>query len=357
MTAVAAGYTNLEYDLAAGARGSRYDHAVTLLRQITGAEDALVVNNNAGAVLLALAGVAASREVIVSRGQLVEIGGGFRVPDVMAQSGARLVEVGTTNRTHRRDYEAAMRADTAALLRVHPSNFRIVGFTSEVSLEEMVALAHAQGLAVIDDLGSGALLDTTIYGLAAEPRAQASVQAGADLVTFSGDKLLGGPQAGVIVGSARWMQVLRRHPLVRALRVDKITLAGLQATLLHYLCGEAEREIPVWRMIAYKPAALQERALAWAAALAATGVPATVAPAQSTIGGGSLSGETLPTTAVVLRPPSADALARTLRRGDPPVVARIDEGQVWLDPRTVLPEEEAALLGAVRTAWSVERRA
>ncbi len=351
MTAAAEGYTNLEYDLTAGQRGSRYDHAVTLLRRLTGAEDALVVNNNAGAVLLALAGVAAGREVIVSRGQLVEIGGGFRVPEVMQQSGARLVEVGTTNRTHLHDYQAAIQPETAALLRVHRSNFRIIGFMADVPLAEMVALAREHGLAVVDDLGSGTLLDTTVYGLAPEPRVQESVAAGADLVTFSGDKLLGGPQAGVIVGRTRWVQMLRRHPLARALRVDKLTLAGLQATLLHYLRGEAEREIPVWRMIATPLDELTARAQAWATALTAAGVAATVAAAESTIGGGSLPGETLPTAAVALAPQSAETLGRALREGNPPVVARIAEDRVWLDPRTVQPEEEADLLAAVRVAW------
>ncbi len=351
MIAAAQGYTNLEYDLSTGQRGSRYDHAVALLRRLTGAEDALVVNNNAGAVLLALAGVAAGREMIVSRGQLVEIGGGFRVPDVMAQSGARLVEVGTTNRTHLRDYAAAIGPETAGLLRVHRSNFRIIGFTAEAALAEMVALAHDRNLLVIDDLGSGALLDTTVYGLTPEPRVQESVVAGADLVTFSGDKLLGGPQAGLIVGRARWIQVLRKHPLARALRVDKITLAGLQATLLHYLRGEATTAVPVWRMISRPAAEIAEQARAWAATLGDAGVAASVAPAQSTIGGGSLPGETLPTTAVVLAPPSAERLAQALRRGEPPVVARVDEGRVWLDPRTVLPEQEAILLAAVRAAW------
>lgn len=355
MIAAAQGYTNLEYDLGTGQRGSRYDHAVALLRRLTGAEDALVVNNNAGAVLLALAGVAAGRAMIVSRGQLVEIGGGFRVPDVMAQSGARLVEVGTTNRTHLRDYEAAIGPETAGLLRVHRSNFRILGFTADVSLAEMVALAHERNLLVIDDLGSGTLLDTTVYGLAPEPRVQESVAAGADLVTFSGDKLLGGPQAGLIVGRARWVQVLRKHPLARALRVDKITLAGLQATLLHYLRGEAATAVPVWRMISRPHAEIAEQAQAWAASLTDAGCDARVAPAQSTIGGGSLPGETLPTTAVVLAPPSAERLAQALRRGEPPVVARVDEGRVWLDPRTVLPEQEAALLAAVRAAWESSR--
>ncbi|GAB4519061.1 MAG: L-seryl-tRNA(Sec) selenium transferase [Anaerolineae bacterium] len=351
MIEAATGYTNLEYDLEQGVRGSRYDHAVRLLCELTGAEDALVVNNNAAAVLLSLATVAAGREVIVSRGQLVEIGGGFRVPDVMRQSGARLVEVGTTNRTHRRDYEAAIGPETAALLRVHPSNFRVVGFTAEVALEELVEIAQEHGLAVLDDLGSGSLLDTTVYGLAPEPRVQDSVAAGADLVTFSGDKLLGGPQAGVIVGRAKWIRQLRRHSLARAVRVDKLTLAALQATLLHYLRGEAEREIPVWRMIAASEEQLRARAEAWRGALAADDIDAEVVPTESTVGGGSLPGETLPGWALALTFPSADDLACQLRLGDPPVVARIVEDRVLLDPRTVLPEEDEAVVMAVKRAW------
>jgi L-seryl-tRNA(Ser) seleniumtransferase len=250
MLLAAEGYSNLEYDLAAGQRGSRYVHAVDLLRRLTGAEDALVVNNNAAAVLLCLMALARGREVIISRGQLVEIGGGFRIPDVLQTSGAVLVEVGTTNRTHLRDFQNAISPQTAALLRVHSSNFRQIGFTAEVGLAELVALGREHGLPVIDDLGSGTLLDTTRFGLAYEPRVQDSVQAGATLVTFSGDKLLGGPQAGLIVGQAAAIARLRQHPLTRALRVDKTTLAGLAATLGHYLRGQAEQQIPVWRMIA-----------------------------------------------------------------------------------------------------------
>lgn len=351
MDAVAAGYSNLEYELDAGARGSRYVHAEALLCRLTGAEAALVVNNNAGAVFLALSALARGREVVISRGQLVEIGGGFRIPDVLRQSGARLIEVGTTNRTHLRDFQAALTEETALLLRVHASNFKQIGFTAEVPLAELVALAHAANRPVLDDLGSGTLLDTGRYGLSPEPTVQESVAAGADLVTFSGDKLLGGPQAGLIVGRGDLVAQLRRHPLTRALRVDKSTLAALQATLLHYLRGEAEREIPVWRMVAAPLEALAGRAEALAAALRARGVPAAVVPAQSTVGGGSLPGETLPTRAVALALESPDAFAAALRRGDPPIVGRIQEGQLLLDPRTVAPEEDAALMEGVLAAW------
>ncbi|MBN1812589.1 MAG: L-seryl-tRNA(Sec) selenium transferase, partial [Anaerolineae bacterium] len=256
MEAVARGYSTLEYDLQAGQRGHRTLHAEQLLCELTGAESALAVNNNAGAVLLALAGLAQGRGVIVSRGQLVEIGGGFRVPDVMAQSGARLIEVGTTNRTHLRDYEQALDEDRspeapiALILRAHHSNFRIVGFTTEPTLAELIALGAEHGLPVMDDLGSGALLDTAAYGLAHEPTVQESVSADAAVVCFSGDKLLGGPQAGIIVGKAKFVEPLKSHPLTRALRVDKLCLAALQATLLHYVKGEATEQVPVWRMIA-----------------------------------------------------------------------------------------------------------
>ena len=273
MEAVAAGYSNLEYDLDVGERGSRYRHAEQLLCRLTGAEAALVVNNNAGAVFLALTALARGRSVIISRGQLVEIGGGFRIPDVLRQSGAQLVEVGTTNRTHLSDFRDAISLETALLLRVHTSNFKQIGFTAEVSLADMVALAHSVGLPVVDDLGSGTLLDTARYGLSAEPTVQDSVAAGADLVTFSGDKLLGGPQAGLIVGRASLIAELRQHPLTRALRVDKSTLAALQATLLHYARGEAEREVPVWRMIATPLEALAARAADLAARLCDRGLP------------------------------------------------------------------------------------
>jgi len=351
MDAVAAGYSNLEYDLQAGERGSRYLHAERLLCRLTGAEAALAVNNNAGAVFLALTALAHGRPVVISRGQLVEIGGGFRIPDVMRQSGARLVEVGTTNRTHLRDFEAAIDVDTALLLRVHSSNFKQIGFVTEVPLAEMVALGHGRGIPMLDDLGSGSLLDTSRFGLAAEPMVQASIAAGADLVTFSGDKLLGGPQAGLIVGREAFVAQLRHHPLARALRVDKSTLAALQATLLHYLRGEAEAEVPVWRMIAAPTSALEARAAAWAVALAAQGIPAAVIATTSTVGGGSLPGEVLPTRALALAHPALDALAAALRQGQPPVVGRIADDHLILDPRTVPPELDAALVAAVLAAW------
>jgi len=351
MMEVGVGYSNLEYDLAAGRRGSRYHHAEALLCRLTGAEAALVVNNNAGAVLLALTALAKGREVIISRGQLIEIGGGFRIPEVMAQSGARLVEVGTTNRTYLRDFEAAIGPATALLLRAHRSNFQITGFTEDVTLEELVALGRRHGLPVVNDLGSGTLLDTSAFGLVTEPTVQQSVEAGASLTTFSGDKLLGGPQGGIIVGQKALVERLRRHPLTRALRVDKTTLAGLQATLLHYLRGEAVEKVPVWRMIAMPLADIRARAEAWAAQLRAAGIPATVRQAHSTVGGGSLPGQTLPTAVVALEPTSPDALAARLRAQEPPVITRIEEDRLLLDPRTVLPEEDQALLAAVRGAW------
>ena len=353
--AVGRGYSTLEYDLQAGRRGHRTVHAERLLCELTGAEAALVVNNNAGAVLLALTGLAQGRGVIISRGQLVEIGGGFRVPDVMAQSGAQLIEVGTTNRTHLRDYAAALETHedaaqtpfVALILRAHHSNFRIVGFTTEPVLAELVALGAERGCPVMDDLGSGALLDTAQFGLVHEPMVQESVAAGAAVVCFSGDKLLGGPQAGIIVGQAEYVEPLKHHPLARALRADKLCLAGLQATLLHYLKDEATEHVPVWRMIATPLAEVERRARRWRRALRRAGVTAEVVDGESTVGGGSLPGETLPTKLVALPVPHPDQLAAALRVADPPVVARIEEDQLVLDPRTVLVEEERELLRVV----------
>ncbi|HEX8599952.1 MAG TPA: L-seryl-tRNA(Sec) selenium transferase [Chloroflexia bacterium] len=349
-------YGNLEYDLEEGQRGSRYVHAVQVLRRVTGCEDALVVNNNAAALVLVLAALGQGKEVVVSRGQLVEIGGGFRIPDIMRQSGAHLVEVGTTNRTYVSDYEAAITGETSILLRVHASNFRLVGFTTSPAIDELAALAQTRSLLMVDDVGSGALLDTTRYGLSPEPQVQASLDAGADLVLFSGDKLLGGPQCGIIIGKADAVAQLRKHPLARALRVDKLTLAALEATLLHYLKGEAEREIPVWRMIAATPEQLRARATAWAEKLSSRGLNCQVMSGQSTVGGGSLPGDTLPTFLLTLTPaPGGDTSstrqagewAARLRQATTPVVARVEKGSLVVDPRTVAEDEELSLLDAL----------
>jgi L-seryl-tRNA(Ser) seleniumtransferase len=342
MEAAARGYSTLEYDLERGERGRRAGPVEALLARLTGAEAALVVNNNAAAVLLLLAALARGRRVLISRGQLVEIGGGFRVPDVMKESGAKLVEVGTTNRTHLRDFQAALDERTALVLRAHHSNFKIVGFATEPGLDELAGL----GVPVADDLGSGALLDTAAYGLAHEPMVQESLAAGAALVAFSGDKLLGGPQAGIVVGRADLVTKLRRHPLARALRADKLALAALGATLLHYLRGEAASEIPIWRMIAQPLEVIEQRARAWVAQLG-TGE---VVRGESTVGGGSLPGETMPTWLAALTVRGPNALAARLRAQQPPVIARVAEGQVRLDPRTVLAEEEPGLLEACRRA-------
>jgi L-seryl-tRNA(Ser) seleniumtransferase len=350
MDRVALGYSNLEYDLEKGQRGSRYVHAEELLCRLTGAEAALVVNNNASAVLLMLMCFARGREVILSRGQLVEIGGGFRIPDVMRQSGALLVEVGTTNRSYVRDYEAAITDATAAVMRVHASNFRLVGFVHEPSLAELVSLAVGQGLLLIDDLGSGTLLDTADYGLAHEPMMQESVAAGAPLISCSGDKLLGGPQAGIILGRADLIGKLKRFPLTRALRVDKTTLAALQATLRHYLLGEAPDKVPVWRMISQTADDLLERAHNWVQELQARGVDCTLVPGRSAVGGGSLPGETLPTHLVAVTASSPNATADRLRAGEPPVITRIEADRLVLDPRTVLPEQETTLWSLVAEA-------
>jgi L-seryl-tRNA(Ser) seleniumtransferase len=358
MAQVSMEYSNLEYDMEAGARGSRYVHAAELLRRLTGAEDALDVNNNDSAVLLTLTALARDREVLISRSQLIEIGGGFRIPDVMRQSGARLVEVGTTNRTYVRDYGDVLHPiNTVLILRVHHSNFSIIGFVHEPTLTELVALGDEYAVPVMDDLGSGTLLDTEPYGLAHEPTIQESLAAGVSIVTASGDKLLGGPQAGLIMGKADLIAKLRRHPLARAVRVDKTTLAGLQATLLAYLEGKATDEIPVWRMIATPVEALARRARKWQRALKETGVPMTLVAAESTVGGGSLPGQTLPTRALALEVPSPDTLAALLRHPplvEGPVVARIEDDRLLLDPRTVLPEQDATLVKVVRAALATE---
>lgn len=349
-------YVALEIDPESGRRGGRMAEISRLLGLLTGAEAGLAVNNNAAAVLLVLSTFCAGRKVLVSRSQAVEIGGGFRIPDVLRQSGARLVEVGTTNRTYVRDYADAIDQETAAILSVHWSNFRIIGFTHHPELEELVALAHRHELLVIEDLGSGALLDTEPYGLAHEPTVQEAIRAGADLVCFSGDKLLGGPQAGIIVGRRDLIERVERHPLARAVRADKTTLAGLAATLRHYLRGEATEKVPVWRMIAAPLSELRARCERWAEHLRPV-VPAAVVETESTVGGGSLPGETLPSAALALDRAlverfgiGLEELARRLRLGTPPVYGRVEDERLLLDARTVLPEQDAALVEAVCAA-------
>lgn len=349
----AAGYASLEVDLETGERGSRHDHCVGLLRTLTGAEDALVVNNNAAAVVLAVNTLAAGREVVVSRGELVEIGGSFRIPEIVERSGARLREVGSTNRTHPRDYEAAVGPETGVVLRVHRSNFRVEGYTAEVPSEVLAGIARRAGVPLVDDLGSGLLADLEPAGLEGEPTAGQALAAGADVVTMSGDKLLGGPQAGILLGSATLMERLRANPLARALRPDKLTLAALEATLVLHLDPErARNRVPVLAMLAAPLDTLRDRAESMAARLRGMGLEAEVLAEASAVGGGAMPGAELPSAVVAVGPGErgADAVARALRLGDPAVVARVKEGTLRLDPRTVDPAEEEALLGAVRRA-------
>ena len=350
IVSVAGGYSNLEYDLQVGARGSRYDHMGDLLARLTGAEAGLAVNNNAAAVLLVLACFCAGREVIVSRSQAIEIGGGFRIPDVLRQSGAQLVEVGTTNRTYARDYAAAIGEHTAAILTVHRSNFRIVGFTHDPEDAELQALAREHGILWIDDWGSGSLLQPHDFGLLREPTVQDRVAAGCDLVCFSGDKLLGGPQAGLIIGKGSLLAMLRKHPLLRALRVDKSTIAAMEATLLSYVRGQAVEELPVWQMIGQSLETLQDRATSVAAALKECGIAVEVVPCRSAVGGGSTPGETLPSLALVIGNAGVDRLHAALREGDPAIVGRIAERRLLLDLRTVQPAEDALLPALIEIA-------
>lgn len=348
MEEVSRGYSNLEFDLAQGSRGSRLGHLERALVAVTGAEAALAVNNNASALLLVLSALCRGREVVISRGQAVEIGGGFRIPDVMNQSSCRLVEVGTTNRTYLADYEGAISEETAALIRVHSSNFRVVGFTASVSLEDLTGLAQRRRLLLLDDLGSGCLIDTSQFGLVREPLVQESVEDGADLVMFSGDKLLGGPQAGIIVGRRRLIDALKRHPLARALRMDKASIAALEATLGHYRRGEALAKVPVWRMISMPVTEIQRRAKGW---LRASGGLAKLVAGNSVVGGGSLPEESLPT--MLLAIPQSEgvdpqAVASKLRALPRPIVGRVAQRQLLLDPRTVHPRDDRYVADQLR---------
>ena len=357
--AAAGSYSNLEFDLATGDRGSRQVHVERLLCALTGAEAAFVVNNNAAAIFLAVNTLANGREVVISRGQLVEIGDSFRIPDVMTRAGGRLCEVGTTNRTHLADFEQAIGPETALVLKVHRSNFQLLGFTADVETVALVALARQRGLPVMEDLGSGALLDLSAIGLRREPLAADAIRAGVDVVTFSGDKLLGGPQAGVLVGRRDLLARVRRNPLARTVRIDKLCLAGLEATLrLAREPERARREIPVLRMLSLPADAVGDRAEALAAALraAAPGVRCGIADGASEVGGGALPLQAIPTRLLALVPGRAGAtgLEARLRTGEPPVLVRVQDDQVLLDLRTVAPEEEAGLLSALVTALAAE---
>jgi len=348
MRQVSLGYSNLEFDLETGKRGSRLDHAEEVLKQLFGVEAAVVVNNNASAVLLTLAALASKKRVVIARSQLVEIGGGFRVPDVMKQSGAKLVEVGTTNKVRLSDYQEALEDGGGLLMHAHRSNFKLIGFTEEPSLKDMVETAHRADRIVLDDLGSGALLDTARYGLVHEPTVQESLAAGVDVVCFSGDKLLGGPQAGIIIGRAGLMAKIKMHPLARAMRADKTCLAGITATLLHYLKDEAEREIPIWNMIAMPLNDVKSRAEGWMHELG-TG---SVVGSESTVGGGSLPGESFPSYVLSLSVNSPDKFLKKLRRQNPPIVARTENDRILFDPRTVLPEQDQLFLSILRSLLS-----
>lgn len=340
-------YLPLEIEPETNARGGRMSEISALLRLLCGAEAALVVNNNAAAVLVTLSAVAEGRDVILSRGEAVEIGGGFRIPDVMRQSGARLVEVGTTNRTYLRDYEQAVSDSTAALLKVHLSNFEISGFVHTATVEELARLGSSRHIPVIQDLGSGAFIDTAQFGLKREPTMRESLAAGASIVTASGDKLLGGPQAGLIAGGREWIARIERHPLARAVRADKTCIAGIAATLRHYANGDAIEKIPVWRLIASSAEALSARADVLSHRLNNRGVEVGVKPARATIGGGSLPGQELPSFALTFSVANADELAKSLRTGEPSIFGRVERQELLLDLRSVLPEQDEDLFDGI----------
>jgi L-seryl-tRNA(Ser) seleniumtransferase len=344
---IAAGFSNLEYDLATGARGSRYSHCVGLLRQLTGAEDALVVNNCAAAMVLSLNALAQRKEVLVSRGELVEIGGSFRIPDIMARAGAKLVEVGTTNRTHDDDYRRAITPRTAAIVKVHRSNFAIEGFTSDVSVDRLAFIAAEHGLPVIHDLGSGLMVSLEEYGLTGEPTAKMALESGASVVLMSGDKLLGGPQAGIILGGADLIARLRKNPFARAMRVDKLTLSALEATLRLYIEPDrALKEIPVLSMLTETVREITARAETIAAKLRAAGIEAKVAESSASVGGGAFPTAAIPSRAIVLSHNSRE-LEERLRLGEPAVIGRVSDGELLLDLRSVLPHEDELLADAI----------
>lgn len=347
MAEAASGYVPLEIELESGRRGGRMSEIQRLLQAITGAEAALIVNNNAAAVLLVLSALAFGKEVIVSRGEAIEIGGGVRIPDLLAQSGARMVEVGTTNRTYARDYDTAIGPATAAILKVHPSNFYISGFVHRPETSDLATVAKACGVVLIEDQGSGVLLDPSRYGLSGEVPVSESIAAGVDIVTMSGDKLIGGPQAGIIVGKRELVKRCVRHPLARAMRADKSTLAGMAETLRHYIQGEAETEIPIWKMISTSLQLLFDRGAAIKQSLSESGINVELVAASATVGGGSLPGETLPSMALVLTGGNLDERMRQLRMGGTPLFARVEDDQILIDLRTISAEDDGLLCEAL----------
>ena len=348
MEAVSGAYNNLEFDLSSGTRGKRSVHAEALLKRLLGVESAFVVNNNAAATMLILSALARAKKVIIPHSQLVEIGGGFRVPDVMRQSGAKLAAIGTTNRIHLSDYENGLEEGAALVMNAHHSNFKIIGFTTEPPQNEIAALAHSYDCPFVYDQGSGALLDTTPFGLPHEPTIQEALADGVDLVCFSGDKLMGGPQAGIIVGRADLMAKIKKHPFSRAVRADKTCLAGISATLTHYLKGEATEKIPVWRMVACKEEDILNQAQAWASQLGF----GRVVSGFSMVGGGSLPEEKLATHLISVSADKPDQVLRALRAMPVPLIARIEDGCILFDPRTILPEQECIFLAEIRQIFS-----
>jgi len=348
MQSIGANYNTLEFNLETGKRGSRSIHAEEILVQLTGAEAATIVNNNAAAVMLVLSALAKRKNAIISRTQMVEIGGGFRIPDVMKQSGAKLIEIGTTNRVRISDYENALTEPAALVMRAHHSNYKIIGFTEEPTLEEIVGVAHKYSVPVFDDLGSGTFIDTSLFGLSHEPTINESVKAGVDLISFSGDKLLGGPQAGIIIGRKDLIQKIKNHPLARAIRPDKICLSGLTATLTHYLKDEVIDKIPIWQMISQSPSQLKDRAVYWRQQIQM----GDVIPALSTIGGGSLPEETLPTYVLSIELPKPDGFMKKLRSLEIPIIARLEDDRILFDPRTVLHEQEKGLINNLRKIFN-----
>lgn len=341
-------YSNLEYDLTSGKRGTRYSHVEDLLCRLTGAESALVVNNNAAAVLIVLSALTQGGQVPVSRGELVEIGGSFRVPEIMEACGAQLKEVGATNKTHLHDYARVINENTKAIMKVHTSNYRIIGFSETPALSELVELGHEHGLPVIEDLGSGSLLDLSRFGIHDEPSVPDSIRAGVDVVSFSGDKLLGGPQAGIILGKKEYIDILKKHPLTRAMRVDKMTLAALEATLRSYE-AQQEMDIPVIAMLSAGAKALREKAEQLLSMLAEAGISAQIVPTEGQVGGGSVPNQVLPSFAVAFTQ-DVNKLEEQLRLGDRPIIGRIHEGKYLLDVRTLWEEDFPIIVEAMREA-------